>query len=555
MAFTLFGKKGRQPDDLLPPGWQFYSRPTSLEPPGTVFRIDPDGRRFIVTQLTPAVLRGPEPGASRIERIETRMSVLARLFGLQPMGVRLAAGTVKTLRFQIIEPVRTSTTDAVMDDVLRPFVAAMEFRKGNRYFVIRETRSATAMIYFLSKEEIGEVGGEAAIIAAGEGDVTLGVGSADLSEVTQSFPERLDVMFLADEIRPVVANLGAGEDALGRAAVAAPFDWVDPEYATVQVFFGTDRSINPGAGPASLFGTDRSELRYGACEVSVPRDHRMGHLEAPSIFRLEFREDPARHVVLLKAETHPRQEFFAELAARARDSADRSALLFVHGYNVTFEDAARRTGQIAYDLGYTGAPVFYSWPSQGTTRAYTVDEANIEWTVTHLEGFLRDLVERSDAERLYLIGHSMGSRALTRAVATLVAEQPHVRARLSEVILAAPDIDADVFRDQIAPALTAGGHPVTLYASATDVALMASKAVHGSPRAGDAGHGLILLDAIETIDASAVDTSLAKHSYFAKSKSVLADIFSLVRNGSRPAERFGLRRIDTAAGHYWEFKP
>jgi len=46
-------------------------------------------------------------------------------------------------------------------------------------------------------------------------------------------------------------------------------------------------------------------------------------------------------------------------------------LLFVHGYNVSFEDAARRTGQLAYDLGFEGPTVFFSWPSRGSVTAYT----------------------------------------------------------------------------------------------------------------------------------------------------------------------------------------
>ena len=32
----------------------------------------------------------------------------------------------------------------------------------------------------------------------------------------------------------------------------------------------------------------------------------------------------------------------------------RKALIFFHGYNVAFEEAARRTAQIVYDLGFVG---------------------------------------------------------------------------------------------------------------------------------------------------------------------------------------------------------
>lgn len=329
------------------------------------------------------------------------------------------------------------------------------------------------------------------------------------------------------------------------------------EDGVVRVFFATDRRATAETLPARRFGGERSQggaLQYGTCEVSIPRDHRMGELEAPSIWRLEFREDPEKHVVLLAVETAPKETFFAALSARVRDSGRRSAFLFVHGYNVTFEDAARRTAQISYDLGFDGAPVFYSWPSQGAIGAYTVDEANVEWSQTNLKNFLADFLERSDAEEIYLIAHSMGNRAATRAFAALMAERPDARSRFKEVILAAPDIDADVFKRDIAPAMAAAGRPITLYASSEDVALAASKRVHGSPRAGDSGNGLVVVPGIETIDASGMDTSFLQHSYFAEATSVLSDIFQLVHTGMRAHQRPRLKPVEAAAGRHWAFQ-
>jgi esterase/lipase superfamily enzyme len=323
----------------------------------------------------------------------------------------------------------------------------------------------------------------------------------------------------------------------------------------VRVFFATDRSRNGNKNPDEMFGANRSNLTYGTCEVSIPREHRMGELESPSIWRLEFRADPAKHVVLLKVAIASKDKFFADMAARVRQSNTSNTFLFVHGYNVTFADAARRTAQITYDLAFDGAPIFYSWPSQGLTPAYTIDEQNIEWSQANLRNFLEDVFTHSDAQNVYLIAHSMGNRALTRAVASLLTEKPDLRSRLKEVILTAPDIDADVFKRDIAPVLAAASRSVTLYASSQDLALVASKKVHGYPRAGDSGQGLVVVPWIETVDATSVDTSLLGHSYFAESRSVLSDIYYLIHEGKRADQRFGLRPIDAHAGRYWEFKP
>lgn len=330
---------------------------------------------------------------------------------------------------------------------------------------------------------------------------------------------------------------------------------VEPDYAIVKTFFATDRNLTKSTKPSEMFGAGRSNLTYGTCEVSIPRDHRMGELESPSIWRLEFQGDPAKHVVLMKNVIASKDKFFTDVAASVKQSSGSNTFLFVHGYNVSFEDAARRTAQITYDLGFDGAPVFYSWPSQDTTPAYTVDEQNIEWAQANLRNFLDDFFTRSDAQNVYLIAHSMGNRALTRAVTSLLTEKPVLRNRLKEVILTAPDIDADVFKRDIAPALTATGRPVTLYTSSEDLALKASKKVHGYPRAGDSGQGLVVVPGIETIDATFVDTSLLGHSYFAEERSVISDMFYLIRNDQRAAQRFGLRPVDTQVGRYWEFKP
>ena len=324
-------------------------------------------------------------------------------------------------------------------------------------------------------------------------------------------------------------------------------------YKVVRVHFATDRNLTGSEKPAEMFGTNRATVSYGTCSVSIPGKHKIGELESP-ILRLKLLEDPSKDVVLLDAVVQTKDKFFSDLSARISASGGRNAFLFVHGYNVTFRDAARRTAQISHDLQFDGAPVFYSWPSRGAKAAVTVDEQNIEWAQANIKGFLNDFFGRSDADNVFLIAHSMGNRALTRAVASLLAEKPSIRQRLKQVILAAPDIDAEVFRRDIAPALTASNTPVTLYASSDDIALEASKKLYGYPRAGDSGQGLVVIPGIETIDATGTDTSLLGHSYYANSRSVLNDISDLIRNGLRAERRSGLHGIDTPSGRYWVFE-
>lgn len=349
-------------------------------------------------------------------------------------------------------------------------------------------------------------------------------------------------------------------DGAAGLAVPAPGDTpaiapaaAEPPYATVKVFYATDRKATGKTAPNEKYSSERGTLVLGSATVAIPREHRLGALEKPSIFRLEFREDPEKHVVLLSAAEQPAADFYREVSAKVALAPDRSAFVFVHGFNVTFKDAARRTAQMAYDLGFPGAPVFYSWPSAGTSTGYTYDENNVIWTEPNLKAFIKEFAAASKADNVFLVAHSMGTRALANAVKSLIAEDPIVRAKVKEIILAAPDIDADVFKRDIAPFLIAPGRGITLYASSNDWALIASRKVHGYVRAGDAGSGLTVLTGIDTIDSSNAETDFVGHAYYASSKSIIADIFTLLHKRQRPDKRPGLTPVDAALGRYWRF--
>jgi len=291
----------------------------------------------------------------------------------------------------------------------------------------------------------------------------------------------------------------------------------------------------PGPRPDRNYGNQRGELEMGICEVSIPKRHQAGEVERPSVFRFEFVENPEEHVVLLDVEEQPADTFYASLRARIDASGKREAFVFVHGFNFTFEEAAHRTAQLAFDLKFDGAPIFFSWPSQGGLLQYSIDETNVAWAVPHLKEFVTGIARESGAEAVHLIAHSMGNRALTSALQLLSYEMQNEPPMFREVVLTAPDIDADVFRRDVAPAIVSTADRVTLYASSNDEALKLSKTIHGHRRAGESGSNLLVIPGVETIDVSTVDTSLLGHDYYGDNTSVIADMLDLI-NESKPAE-------------------
>jgi esterase/lipase superfamily enzyme len=325
----------------------------------------------------------------------------------------------------------------------------------------------------------------------------------------------------------------------------------DENASVVRVFYATDRMQVVGKGdPRYDHGRSTSgQISYGECAISIPRVHKLGKLETPSILRLEFSPDPEKHIVLQEVRNLEESIFLERVAASVAKSAAKEAFIFIHGYKVSFEDAARRTGQIAFDLHFVGAPIFYSWPSNGKLADYLKDETNITWSTPHFQRFLSLLSQHSGAKRIHIIAHSMGNRAVCDALKAL-SYDPNINLRFNHLLLAAPDIDADTFRE-LAATLQRLSDRITLYESSKDKAIQASKKIHGNPRAGEP---LLIIPGLDTIDASAIDTDFLGHSYFSDNWPLLSDIHSILFKDDPPGARFGLMEMQHPDGKYYAFR-
>ncbi|MEG1654839.1 MAG: alpha/beta hydrolase, partial [Hafnia sp.] len=138
---------------------------------------------------------------------------------------------------------------------------------------------------------------------------------------------------------------------------------------------------------------------------------------------------------------------------------------------------------------------------------------------------------------------------------TLNDKHPELRAKIKEIILAAPDIDSDVFTDEIIPGIESAKWPVTMYASNKDLALLASKTYHDFPRAGYISNTLTVMPGLETVDASLIKTDLLNHSYYGDSTTLIYDIYNIINTGARANQRQKLTEISDANGVYWRFTP
>ena len=361
---------------------------------------------------------------------------------------------------------------------------------------------------------------------------------------------------------PVAAGAPAATAACITATTCTP----------VPVFFGTNRQRKDEGGFIQ-FTKERGDKRlHGQATVTVPRANRKaGGIPRPAWSDLlslsnPYREDPARHFTILAGATKvyaSDDEFITAMkaAVAGAKSYKEHAFIFVHGFNVSFDNALFRAAQIAYDLGSDDTPFgtafLFSWPSAGEFASYVDDLDSSSKAVSHLEGFIDLVVANSGASHVHLIGHSMGNAPLMAALDAM-AKKSSKRTVIDQIILASPDVDAKDFAEMSARILPIA-NTLTLYASANDRAILASRKMRRDrPRAGDVVNGLpVIVTGLDSIDASSVSTGILdlNHSAYADKKELLNDMRRLMLTNQRPPDTrdISIRRQNDPIGTFWRF--
>jgi len=324
-------------------------------------------------------------------------------------------------------------------------------------------------------------------------------------------------------------------------------------FSTVPVYYTTDRRVSGKSDPYLFYSgkPDPAGLHFGKCMVTIPAIHEIGEIERPGWWKVEFTETPEKHITLKEISPLSETDFFQELRLSGLQPEKREALVFIHGFNVSFGEAALRAAQLAYDVSFVGIPVFYSWPSTGNVLKYGRDGKQNASTISNLEYFLETLAAQGDFNQIHIVAHSMGNQALTRCLMDMAQKKPDA-ALFGQIVLAAPDVDAKAFVETIAPVIGRTARNITLYASDRDKALQLSEKINKAPRAGEAGEDLVVVAPIETIDASEIDTDFLGHSYFANTWLLINDLHYLLNQGLEADER-NLRNKEKGNWKFWFF--
>lgn len=342
----------------------------------------------------------------------------------------------------------------------------------------------------------------------------------------------------------------------------------EKDWDVVPVYYGTDRAREPDDKRIKYNSNRGRRLELGRALVSVPREHQIPNIERPwkitipyfNVTVYEEKEDPKKHFTMREIRALTEEDLLKLVRERLAKSNNfkNHALVFIHGYYTGFDLAVYRTAQIAYDLKFDGAPFVYTWPSGGNVASYTYDLNSAAQSEPYLRDFLKLVSQKSGAEKISIIAHSMGNQPLLRVLQDLSRHTPP-EVKIDQLILAAPDVDRDNF-ENIAAAFAPVAKGVTLYAAANDRALDISQKFHGGvPRAGDVPPtGPVVLPGMDTIDVTAIsmDSLGIRHSGYAENNQLLQDIGRLILKGERPpsVREPGLEAVDIPTGRYWKYR-
>lgn len=296
--------------------------------------------------------------------------------------------------------------------------------------------------------------------------------------------------------------------------VLVPVESGVPGARTAKVYVATTRHRT--VADANVYGSGFShEVNYGEFRISVPPGHTTGNIEWPV-----GKPDPASSFATLEQSVLTRESFAGHIG---EDAGKRLNVgVFVHGFNTNFQEALYRVAQLKADAEIEGVPVLFAWPSAAKLTGYIGDKDAVTYSRDQLVDLLSTLAHDPRVARVTVFAHSMGGWLTVEALRQLRLKGDNaVLARLN-VILAAPDIDVDVFRRQM-EVIGPLSPPMTVLVSHDDLALSFSRRLAGEHErvgaldVGDERVQEIALKAkIEIIDISSLKApDLLRHDRYA----------------------------------------
>jgi esterase/lipase superfamily enzyme len=302
-----------------------------------------------------------------------------------------------------------------------------------------------------------------------------------------------------------------------------------PAYST-RIFVVSTRK----GGNHSTELTPGAVARHELDTITVPPGHEAGGVERPNWGA----PDPRRHITVADHSDLEDNEFRNQLAAQisGRVGVSRDVLVYVHGFNTSLDDARFRLAQLVVDGNFAGVPILFTWPSKAALLAYGADKESATASRDAYLKLLNEVAATPGVGRVHILAHSMGTWLTMETLReAALSGSPDLNGKLGQVLLAAPDIDLSVFKQQIA---RLDASHFSVFVSKGDRALQLSAGLQGDRRLGsldpgsEADRELIEKLGVGVYDISGFSTGLIGHDNYADAPQVVSQIGATL---SKPA--------------------
>jgi esterase/lipase superfamily enzyme len=196
-------------------------------------------------------------------------------------------------------------------------------------------------------------------------------------------------------------------------------------------------------------------------------------------------------------------------------ASGRDVLIYVHGFNQTFEAAALDAVHLSDGIRFRGETMVFSWPSKAKLFDYAYDRESAMWSRDALQQVLEALLASPSIGRVHLVAHSIGTMVTMEALRQLYAVHGEASAaRIGAVVLASPDVDMDVFSSSVERIGSLAPNIIVVTAT-NDRALALSRWIAGGiTRVGAAEKARLTKLGLRVVDASQEGWGIVNHDLF-----------------------------------------
>jgi esterase/lipase superfamily enzyme len=291
-----------------------------------------------------------------------------------------------------------------------------------------------------------------------------------------------------------------------------------------------------------LFSSSMSlTLSYGWFVVSYPSDHKPGQQR----FAIHISTANSwRHIGIQYHQIANSLEEFKSMIDGLSDKNGRS-LVYIHGMNNTVKTAAEQTTLLAVDLNVKGAPILFSWPSDGAPIPLNVELVHsvldrykenaqvAKDSRPYLHYALAD-ISVTPAGQFDVLAHSMGADLTAHTFAFLrPSRSSNTTASFPRLVLAAADVGTKYFGSKLRTKLLDSTDQVTSYCSDDAILSLASRINASDERLGYCVKPKETMRGIELVTVRGPSMDYGNHSYFLTSREVLMDIKQLLEDRKR----------------------